>query len=233
MRQKTGETGQESWGISPLTSRRLSETKRVSKLPRKILAGSFAGVFMGMALSLLIDPPAHADISTSSTSAHFPHAITGSKSVTTLAPPQSRHTLILDTELSEDYRHRIPAWRKPEKKNLAIGVTATAYNNVPAQTDDTPDIAAWGDRIEPGMPLIAVSRDLLDLGLTRGMKVRISGLEGEFIVLDKMNRRYKKRIDVYMGKNVKAARKFGKRKVTLTWNTDAPMSGPTLLASAN
>jgi len=102
-------------------------------------------------------------------------------------------------------------------KYRTLKVTATAYNSVPSQTDGTPAIAAWGDKLKPGMKAIAVSRDLLKKGLTRGAKVKISGLPGKYTVLDKTHKRWKRRIDIYMGKNVKAARKWGKRKVTIRW----------------
>ena len=93
-------------------------------------------------------------------------------------------------------------------KYRTLKVTATAYNSVPSQTDETPDIAAWGDKLKPGMKAIAVSRDLLKKGLTRGTKVKISGLPGKYTVLDKTHKRWKLRIDIYMGKNVKAAKKW-------------------------
>ncbi len=96
-------------------------------------------------------------------------------------------------------------------------VIATAYNSVPEQTDDTPNIAAWGDRLEPGMKALAVSRDLIPLGLTRHTRVSIEGIEGEFLVLDKMNKRWKNRIDIYMGKNINAARQWGVKKVRIQW----------------
>ncbi len=32
-----------------------------------------------------------------------------------------------------------------------------------------------------------------------------------------MNKRWKKKIDIYMGCNLKRARKWGKRKVTIRW----------------
>ncbi|PTB32284.1 3D domain-containing protein [Photobacterium phosphoreum] len=97
-----------------------------------------------------------------------------------------------------------------------LNVTATAYNSVSAQTDSTPNIAAWGDRLKSGMKAIAVSRDLLKMGLKRGSKVKISGLPGEYVVLDKMHHRWSRKIDIYMGKNVRAAKNWGKRRVTIT-----------------
>ena len=101
---------------------------------------------------------------------------------------------------------------KPQK----MYVTATAYNSVRAQTNSNPSIAAWGDRLKPGMKAIAVSRDLLKKGLKRGVKVKISGLPGEYVVLDKMHHRWRNKIDIYMGKDIRAAKRWGRKKVSLT-----------------
>lgn len=101
-----------------------------------------------------------------------------------------------------------------------LQVTATAYTSSPGQTDDTPNIAAWGDVLEPGMKAIAVSRDLLELGLKHGDKVRIEGLDGEFTVLDKMNKRWERKIDIYMGENLEEAKDWGKQKVTIFWDME-------------
>lgn len=98
-----------------------------------------------------------------------------------------------------------------------LTVTATAYNSTPAQTDGRPHLAAWGDRIEPGMRIIAVSPDLIDAGLDHGTEVRIEGLEGKWTVLDRTASRHRQRIDIYMGKDVAAARQWGIRKVTMRW----------------
>ena len=103
--------------------------------------------------------------------------------------------------------------------NKRLRVTATAYTSHVDQTDSTPNIAAWGDRLKPGMKSIAVSRDLLKVyGLKHKQKVRIKGLEGEYLVLDKMNKRWRKKIDIYMGMNKKKAFRWGRRKVEILWN---------------
>jgi 3D (Asp-Asp-Asp) domain-containing protein len=49
------------------------------------------------------------------------------------------------------------------------------------------------------------------------VRVRIAGLPGEWVVLDKMPARWQRRIDLYMGRDVDAARAFGRRGVQITW----------------
>ncbi len=99
----------------------------------------------------------------------------------------------------------------------ALAVTATAYNSLPEQTDAEPHLAAWGDSLAPGMKVIAVSRDLIPLGLDHRTSVKIEGLPGVYLVLDKMHQRWKKRIDIYMGHDLDAARTWGKRQVEISW----------------
>ena len=100
---------------------------------------------------------------------------------------------------------------------LLLEVTATAYNSFENQTNSQPWIGAWGDRLDPKVQSIAVSRDLIPMGLGRGARVRIDGLPGEFIVLDKMGKRWTRKIDIYMGLDLTAARQWGRRKVQLRW----------------
>ena len=88
-----------------------------------------------------------------------------------------------------------------ESKRVELAVTATAYTSHVAQTDKTPFLAAWNNVLKPGIKSIAVSRDLLTMGLKNGSIVTISGLPGEYVVLDKMNKRRKNKIDIYMGKD--------------------------------
>jgi 3D (Asp-Asp-Asp) domain-containing protein len=110
------------------------------------------------------------------------------------------------------------AFREPPVQvERALVVTATAYNAVPEQTVGDPERGAWGDRLAPGSRAIAVSQDLLELGLRRGTQVRIEGLPGEWTVLDKMPSRWKRRIDIFMGHDVGSARQWGKRKVRIRW----------------
>lgn len=103
-----------------------------------------------------------------------------------------------------------------ENKN-ELKVTATAYTSTQSQTDKTPFLAAWNNELKPGMKAIAVSRDLLQQGLTNGSKVTISGLPGEYIVLDKMHKRWEKKIDIYMGLDHQAAKEWGRQEVIISW----------------
>ncbi|PQV47770.1 3D (Asp-Asp-Asp) domain-containing protein [Jejuia pallidilutea] len=96
-------------------------------------------------------------------------------------------------------------------------VTASAYNSLEYQTDSDPNITAFGDSLQPGLKYIAVSRDLLALGLTHNTPVIIEGLEGIYLVKDKMHSRWKNRIDVYMGEDVKRAKKWGKKRVCIDY----------------
>lgn len=106
---------------------------------------------------------------------------------------------------------------KPSKEK-SMEVTASAYNSLAAQTHkDHPALTAWGDTLKPGMKAIAVSRDLIDSGLVYGTEVKIEGLDGTYVVRDKMNKRWTKKIDIYMGVSQQKAKNWGKKKVTIRW----------------
>lgn len=108
-----------------------------------------------------------------------------------------------------------------EKKKITtqtLMVTATAYNSIEEQTKKgNVGLAAWGDTLQPGERAIAVSRDLIKMGLDHNEEVEIDGLEGTYIVKDKMNKRWQKKIDIYMGLDEKAAREWGKKKVEISF----------------
>jgi len=104
-----------------------------------------------------------------------------------------------------------------ENNTVTMKVASTAYTSHVAQTSAHPFLGAWGDELKPGMKCIAVSRDLIPKGLTHNTKVKIEGLSGEYIVKDKMNKRWTDKIDIYMGLDTKAAKEWGKREVTITF----------------
>lgn len=135
-----------------------------------------------------------------------------------------KHLKKIKAKRTTDFRTKlvrsIKARKKLIKRTNKLKVTATAYTSHVKQTDSTPNIAAWGDKLRPGMKVIAVSRDLLQVyGLKHGTRVRIKGLSGEYRVLDKMNKRWRKKIDIYMGKDLRKAFKWGRRKVELQWRS--------------
>ncbi len=104
-----------------------------------------------------------------------------------------------------------------EDKKITMKVASTAYTSHVAQTSSHPFLGAWGDELKPGMKCIAVSRDLIQKGLTHNTKVKIEGLPGEYVVKDKMNKRWTDKIDIYMGLDTKAAKDWGKRELTITF----------------
>lgn len=101
-----------------------------------------------------------------------------------------------------------------------LTVTATAFNSTRAQTDGRPLETACGDRLQAGHKIIAVSRDLEKQGLICGTEVEISGLDGTWVVGDRMARRHKQLIDIYMGRDVKRARQWGRQEVEITWRAN-------------
>ena len=85
-------------------------------------------------------------------------------------------------------------------------VTATIYHATPEQTDSN-------KIIDLGNPLkhrwIAVSRDLEAKGLTFGVKVCVTGagdLDGVWTVQDRMNKRWKHRIDFLVNEDLKGGK---------------------------
>ncbi|MFC4096786.1 3D domain-containing protein [Euzebyella saccharophila] len=96
-------------------------------------------------------------------------------------------------------------------------VMVSAYNSTKAQTDGQPNIAAWGDTLKPDQKSIAVSRNLIPLGFNYNTQVKIDGLEGIYLVKDKMHYRWRNKIDVFMGLDVEKARNWGKKKLKVQY----------------
>lgn len=99
----------------------------------------------------------------------------------------------------------------------SVTVTASAYNSTPRQTSKNPNITAFGDILKPGMKYIAVSRDLMRKGLKHNTAVTIEGFEGTYLVKDKMHYKWRNHIDIYMGKDIEAAKQWGRRKVCINF----------------
>ena len=104
---------------------------------------------------------------------------------------------------------------------ISILVTATIYHADPAQTDADYLTTASNKTINEANPQghrwIAVSRDLEQHGFVFGTKVLVEGagqLDGIWTVEDRMNKRWTKRIDFLVNKDVKGG-KWNKIKITI------------------
>lgn len=105
-----------------------------------------------------------------------------------------------------------------EREREIYVVTATVYHAVEGQCDGNPLITASGAKIASAEcaydhRYIAVSRDLLD-AFPYGTMVEVSGcgeLNGEYIVADTMNRRYKGYIDILINPDMKIGKWEGAR----------------------
>lgn len=97
-------------------------------------------------------------------------------------------------------------------------VTATVYHAVEGQCDDSPLVTASGARISSAESAydhryIAVSRDLLDV-FPYGTIVEVSGcgeLDGRWVVVDTMAKRYKGYIDLLINPDMKGGKWEGVR----------------------
>jgi 3D (Asp-Asp-Asp) domain-containing protein len=123
-----------------------------------------------------------------------------------------RHKLELAEQTAEARKGMVEEVRLLQKaltNSPVRTVTVTAYNPTADQCDDDPLIAASMRKVRQGT--IAVSRDLFDQGWVFGRKVRIEGL-GIFEINDLMNKRFTKRIDIFMWDETEA-RQFGKKNI--------------------
>jgi len=110
-------------------------------------------------------------------------------------------------------------------------VTATAFNSTKAQTDGRPTETSCGNKLASGSKVIAVSRDLKKQGMACGTEVEIDGLEGMWTVADVTAARHENLIDIYMGRDIKAARRWGIQEVEIKWRPADPQRRNTRVAS--
>jgi 3D (Asp-Asp-Asp) domain-containing protein len=105
------------------------------------------------------------------------------------------------------------------RKDNQLTVTAMAYTakSVGKSRKSLPR-AANGETLRHGMSAIAVSPDLIEShGLSLNQTVRLSGLDGEYKVMDLMSPRHEKSIDIYFGNDHGGARQWGRRTLTISW----------------
>jgi 3D (Asp-Asp-Asp) domain-containing protein len=100
----------------------------------------------------------------------------------------------------------LPAAERIPTQTYTIPVTA--YNSLPGQTDDTPYTTAMQTPTRHGV----VAANFLPLGT----RVKIPALYGDeiFVVEDRMNPRYDKKMDIWMD-DLSDARQFGLQYVTI------------------
>lgn len=94
-----------------------------------------------------------------------------------------------------------------------LEVDITFYTSRPEETDSTPFITADGTRVRDG--IIAISRDLFE-HFDYGDSLFVDGY-GWFEVRDCMNKRWKKRVDIWVGSK-KVAIRNGKKRGNIRWN---------------
>ncbi len=92
--------------------------------------------------------------------------------------------------------------------SYTMTVPATAYNSEIGQTDSTPFITASGTHVRPGV----IAANFLPIGT----RVKIPDLYGDqvFVVEDRMNARYHKRVDIWMEHHADAIA-FGVKNIAI------------------
>ncbi len=90
----------------------------------------------------------------------------------------------------------------------------TAYNvGAPEQTSEQPCIGAAGDNL---CRLVRNGKKVCAANFVALGTVLHIGHYGDYVVLDRLNRRYPHRVDIAMAKNrVAAARRFGRKKLVV------------------
>jgi 3D (Asp-Asp-Asp) domain-containing protein len=108
----------------------------------------------------------------------------------------------------------------PPKLYKTLDVTAMAYSAKSLKRSiKSPPRAANGTYLTDSVNAIAVSPDLLEShGLRLDQKIRLVGLEGEYVVMDVMSPRHTKSIDIYFGSDHSGALQWGKRPLTIAWD---------------
>ena len=103
-----------------------------------------------------------------------------------------------------------PSPKPPITRTLThVAVSISAYNPTEAQCDSDPLIMANNRRVFVGA--VALSRDIeRDYGLKFGDPVFLKD-HGTFIFADRMNKRWKRKVDIFMWK-YKDAKQFGRQK---------------------
>lgn len=108
-----------------------------------------------------------------------------------------------------------------QHSSIYIPVTITAYTPRPQECDGTPYTTAFMTKIREG--IVGLSMDLeSDFGFKHGDEITIYGF-GTFVFEDRMNKRWKRRVDIFMF-SLKEARQFGKKNSYIIINSTKKLS---------
>ncbi len=99
-----------------------------------------------------------------------------------------------------------------------LKVKALAYCSVGGKKAKRSTRGAWGDTLREEDNAVAISPDLLEMGLDRGDLITIEGLPGKYKVLDVMHDRHDRTIDIFYGDDRCGAMQWGKRTLTISWH---------------
>ena len=102
----------------------------------------------------------------------------------------------------------LPQLTREAKKSLVRRVEISAYTSKVEETDSTPHTTAAGTKTRRGV----VAANFLPFGT----RIHIPEIAGSrvFTVEDRMNRRYRKHVDIWVPK-ISEARNIGRRKVAI------------------
>jgi 3D (Asp-Asp-Asp) domain-containing protein len=138
----------------------------------------------------------------------------GTKTAKT-APVQTTDVAALDRLADPDFLFT----GKGKQPGNTLRVKAMAYTacSVGKKRAKRAPRGAWGDPLTEDANAVAISPDLLEMGLDRGDLITIEGLPGKYKVLDVMHSRHDKSIDIFYGDDQCGALQWGKRTLTITW----------------
>jgi 3D (Asp-Asp-Asp) domain-containing protein len=100
-------------------------------------------------------------------------------------------------------------------ETAAVSVGAFAIPLRPRGSE--PWRGTWGDELVPGMRALAVSPDLVARGVIRGTRVRIEGMPASYRVRHELGAEAHERVEIFMGTDTEAARRFGERRARIWW----------------
>ena len=108
------------------------------------------------------------------------------------------------TEKAEDSTNKLPEEYKAKNTTRTITLIVTAYSSSRDETDEDPFTTAAGTTVREGI----VATNFLPFGT----KIKIPEHFGDkvFVVEDRMNRRFKDRVDIWFPSKMEA-RNFGKK----------------------